>query len=109
MTLVDKSLFKATPNFRARRLRVMVRVRIEGTCGSTQDAMVQNISPTGVSAVARQAPPAVDDVVSMMLPDCTRLWGVVRWTRGKHFGAEFDPASRESLASSSLVTTVFKH
>ena len=102
MTLIDKSLFKPTPTFRARRMRVMVRVQVEGTCGNAQDAMVRDISPAGMSAVARISAPAVDDVVSVMLPDCTRLWGIVRWTEGKAFGVEFDPSSRELPAAAAL-------
>ncbi len=99
MTLVDKSLFVPTPNFRPRRKRVVVRVRLEGTAGDTQDAMVRDISPTGMSAVARTAPLAADDVVSIALPDGSAVWGIVRWTEGKAFGVEFDPASRTAPAS----------
>jgi hypothetical protein len=93
MTLVDKSLFTATPTFRARRKRVVVHVRLEGAEGEAQDAIVRDISPAGMSAVARVAPPAQDDVVNIGLPDGSSLWGIVRWADGKTFGVEFDPAS----------------
>lgn len=99
MTLIDKSLFVPTPVFRTRRKRVVVRVRVEGAAGDTQDAMVRDISPAGMSAVARAAPLAADDVVSIALPDGGTVWGIVRWTEGKAFGVEFDPASRTAPPS----------
>ena len=95
MALVDKALFKPTPAFRARRKRVLVRVWVHGPGGLSQDVMVRDISATGMSAVARAAPPTADDIVKVTLPDSTTLWGLVRWVEGKAFGVEFDPASRE--------------
>ena len=102
MALVDKALFKPTPAFRARRKRVMVRVWVHGPGGLSQDVMVRNISATGMSAVARAAPPAPDDIVQVTLPDSTALWGLVRWVEGKAFGVEFDPASREEAAAGAI-------
>jgi hypothetical protein len=95
MTIVDKARFTPTPNFRPRRKRVVVRVQVEGASGQAQDAMVRDISASGMSAVARTVPPTPDDMVSIVLPDGSSLWGIVRWTEGKAFGVEFDPASRE--------------
>ncbi|MDE2620607.1 MAG: PilZ domain-containing protein [Sphingomonadales bacterium] len=102
MTLVDKSLFTPTPTFRARRRRVVVRVRVEGAAGEMQDAMVRDISAAGMSAVARTMPPAADDVVAIALPDGSSLWGIVRWVDGKAFGVEFDPGSHTAAASALL-------
>lgn len=102
MTLVDKSLFTPTPTFRARRKRVVVRVRVEGAQGDQQDAMVRDISSAGMSAVARLAPPAADDMVSIALPDGGTVWGIVRWVDGKAFGVEFDPGSHTAAPSGLL-------
>ena len=99
MTLVDKSQFVPTPVFRARRKRVVVRVQVEGAPGDSQDAMVRDISATGMSAVARVSPPASDDLVSIALPDGSSLWGIVRWVDGKAFGVEFDKSSHSQPAS----------
>ena len=99
MTLVDKALFRPTPAFRARRKRVLARIRVEGGEGAVQDAMVRDISAAGMSATARTLAPAPGEVVSVGLPDGSCLWGVVRWREGKAFGVEFDPASRESSAA----------
>lgn len=95
MTLVDKSLFTATPNFRARRRKVTVRVQVAGGMGPPQAAMARDVSPQGMSAVAQGPAPAEGEVVTVALPDGSSLWGVVRWSEGKAFGVEFDPASRE--------------
>lgn len=95
MTLVDKALFRPTPTFRARRKRVLVRVRVSGGTGASEDAMVRDISASGMSATALAHAPAAGEVVSVTLPDGSTLWGMVRWAEGKTFGVEFDPASRE--------------
>lgn len=95
MTLVDKARFTPTPTFRARRKRVTVRVQVEGDFGMQQEAMVRDISASGMSAVARSVAPEPDDMVNVTLPDGTRLWGIVRWAKAKAFGVEFDPGSRE--------------
>lgn len=102
MVLVDKSLFTATPVFRARRRKVTVRVQVAGGYGPAQDALARDVSPQGMSAVAHKAAPAAGEVVSVALPDGTSLWGVVRWTEGKAFGVEFDTASREVPAAGAL-------
>ncbi|WP_298196169.1 PilZ domain-containing protein [Novosphingobium sp.] len=99
MTLVDKSRFVPTPVFRARRKRVVVRVRVEGAPGESQDAMVRDISAAGMSAVARVAPPAANDLVTIALPDGSTLWGIVRWVEGKAFGVEFDKGSHAAAPS----------
>lgn len=99
MTLVDKSLFKATPTFRARRKRVLARVQLHGGDGTAQDVMVRDISATGMSAVARTAPPAADEIVTVTLPDGSCVWGLVRWVEGQAFGVEFDASSRRGPAS----------
>lgn len=94
MTIVDKACFQPTPHFRARRKRVLVRVELRGSAGEAQDVMVRDISPAGMSAVARIAPPAAHELVTVTLPDGSTLWGMVRWTEGKAFGVEFDASSR---------------
>ena len=102
MTLVDKSLFTATPVFRARRRRLIVRVQVEGGDGAPQEAMAQDVSAQGMRAVARVAAPAAGEVVAVALPDGSSLWGVVRWTEGKAFGVEFDPGSRGQPVAGTL-------
>jgi len=94
MTLIDKSLFTATPVFRARRRRITVRLRVAGGVGPAQEAIARDVSAQGMSAIAQGGPPPVGEVVSVALPDGSSLWGVVRWAEGKAFGVEFDPASR---------------
>ena len=96
MVLVDKSLFTATPVFRARRRKVTVRVQVAGSAGPAQTALARDVSAQGMSAVAHQAAPAAGDVVNVGLPDGSSLWGVVRWTEGKAFGVEFDTTSHEA-------------
>ena len=102
MTLVDKSLFRPTPTFRARRRRVLARVRVEGSDAVAQDAMVRDISASGMSATARGGPPMAGEVVSVTLADGSTLWGLVRWAEGKDFGVEFDPASREAAPAGAI-------
>jgi hypothetical protein len=94
MTIVDRSLFTATPHFRARRRRIMVRVRVAGGDGPAREAMARDVSPAGMSALAQIAPPGAGEVVTVALPDGSTLWGVVRWVEGKAFGVEFDTGSR---------------
>jgi len=94
MTLVDKSLFTATPVFRARRRKLTVRVEVVGGDGPAQEAIARDVSPQGMSAVARISAPPAGEVVAVALPDGSSLWGVVRWAEGKAFGVEFDTSSR---------------
>jgi len=102
MTLIDKSQFKPTPTFRARRKRVVARVQLHDADGTAQDVMVQDISASGMSAVARANPPQVQDIVTVSLPDGSAIWGVVRWVDGRAFGVEFDASSREVPAAGIL-------
>ncbi|HET9628996.1 MAG TPA: PilZ domain-containing protein [Novosphingobium sp.] len=102
MTLVDKSLFTATPVFRARRRKLTVRVRVAGGQIPDQDAIARDVSPQGMSAIARIAAPPAGEVVAVALPDGSSLWGVVRWAEGKAFGVEFDPASHEAPVGRAL-------
>jgi len=95
MTLVDKSLFRPAPTFRGARKRVLVRVQVEHAAPAPLDALVRDISAQGMSAVARGAAPAPNEVVSVTLPDASSLWGIVRWAEGSAFGVEFDPGSRQ--------------
>lgn len=103
MTLIDKALFRPTPTFRARRKRVLVRVQVCGAEGTPGDALVQDISASGMSAVARQAAPAQGEVVTVNLPDGSTLWGMVRWTKARSFGVEFAPSSREAAAAAGAI------
>ncbi|MES2493885.1 MAG: PilZ domain-containing protein [Pseudomonadota bacterium] len=102
MTLVDKALFKSTPAFRSRRKRVLARVQLHDGAGTTQDVMVRDISAAGMSAVARTEAPAPNEIVTVRLPDGSRVWGVVRWVDGRAFGVELDPASRPEPAAPHL-------
>lgn len=102
MVLVDKSLFTPTPVFRARRRKLTVRVRVAGGDGPAQEALARDVSPQGMSAIAHKAAPPAGEVVSVALPDGSSLWGVVRWSEGKAFGVEFDPASREVPPAGSI-------
>lgn len=93
MTFVDKSVFRQTPNFRARRRRTLVKVQFRNSRNELQDIMVQDISSAGMRATARIAPPDVDEVITVQLPDSNVLWGIVRWVEGNQFGVEFDVSS----------------
>ena len=84
MTLVDKASFTPTPHFRGRRQRVLTRGQFREGAGPAQDALAQDISASGMSAVANLIPPAANSVLAVTLPDGSTLWGM-----------EFDPASRE--------------
>ena len=105
MTLADPSAFIPTPVFRARRRRALLRVRLEDGAGQLCEAMVQDISATGLRAVARLAAPAEGEVLTLHLPDGRALWGLVRWVNGKQFGVEFDTATcaEPGLAAKGLV------
>lgn len=102
MTLVDKSLFTATPVFRARRRKLTVKVQVAGGGGPAQEAMAQDVSPQGMRAIARIAAPPAGELVAVALPDGTSLWGVVRWAEGKAFGVEFDTGSRDGVAAGAI-------
>jgi hypothetical protein len=102
MTLVDKSLFTATPVFRARRRKVTVRVQVAGGDAPAQDALARDVSPRGMSATALKAAPAAGEVVHVALPDGSSLWGVVRWAEGKAFGVEFDPGSLDGPVAGAI-------
>ncbi|MFC3173828.1 PilZ domain-containing protein [Novosphingobium bradum] len=102
MTLVDKSLFTATPVFRARRRKLTVRVQVAGGTGAALDAIARDVSPQGMSAIAQGSPPPAGEVITVALPDGSSLWGVVRWAEGKAFGVEFDPGSHEAPAAGLL-------
>jgi len=102
MTLVPKSLFTATPTFRARRRKVTVRVHVAGGMGPAQAAIARDVSPQGMSAIAQGSAPAAGEVVTVALPDGSSLWGVVRWAEGKAFGVEFDTGSRAAEAAGVL-------
>lgn len=87
---MDKGSFRPTPNFRARRRRTLIKVQLHNSRNELQDIMVQDVSSTGLSALARNAPPNRNEVVTVRLPDDTVLWGLVRWVDGNQFGVEFD-------------------
>jgi hypothetical protein len=93
--LIDKTLFRPTPVFRARRKRMLVRVQVAGHEGEPREAMTRDISATGMSATARGKAPPAGEVVTVTLPDGSTLWGMVRWSEAAAFGVEFDPASHE--------------
>ena len=99
MTLVDKSLVTATPVFRARRRKLTVRVQVAGGQGPAQEAMARDVSPAGMSAIARIAAPPAGELVAVALPDGSSLWGVVRWAEGKAFGVEFDTGTDDAAAA----------
>ena len=86
MTFVDKTLFKATPTFRARRKRVLARVQLRGAEGTAQDVIIRDISATGTCAVARTAEPDADEIITVTLPDGSSLWGMARGVDGKARG-----------------------
>ena len=94
------SVFKPTPNFRARRRRTLVKVQLRNSRNEVQDIMVQDISSTGLRATARSTPPNIDEVVNVQLPDSNVLWGLVRWVEGNQFGVEFDVSSSQVDISS---------
>ncbi|MBU6268816.1 MAG: PilZ domain-containing protein [Sphingomonadales bacterium] len=58
--------------------------------GVVQDIMVRDFSDKGVSAATRGPAPALNEVVTILLPDNRALWGIVRWVEGNLFGVEFD-------------------
>lgn len=93
MTTVDKSRFRPTPVLRPRRRRLMARVRMVDGAGLARDVVVENVSLSGVQALAPDGPPAVGDMVTLDLAPGQSLWGVVRWTDGKRFGVEVDNAA----------------
>jgi len=102
MTLIDKALFRPTPIFRARRRRVLVCVQIEGGEGEPREAMVRDISATGMSAVARGKAPPANELVAITLPDGTVLRGMVRWSEAAAFGVEFAPSPQAPGATARL-------
>ena len=98
MTIADPARFRATPHFRKPRARRLARVRLVLADGAAQEIMVRDVSASGLSAVAGSAPPASDAMVTVELPDGTRLWGIVRWVEGSAFGIEFAPDAQADAA-----------
>ena len=90
MTIASHAGFRATPHFRERLRRGMVRVTMTDGAGVERVIMVRDVSAKGLSAVIQGEPPALDSLVSVQLPDGTVAWGVVRWVERQAFGVEFD-------------------
>lgn len=85
--------FRPTPVFREARRQRLGRVTLRDGHDREIQAMVRDVSSRGFSAAARGAPPALDEVVSLHLPDGGEMWGIVRWAEGNVFGVEFDTSS----------------
>jgi len=90
MGVVRPGEFRATPVYRASRKPGLTRLMLVAGDGVVQDIMVRDFSSKGFSAAARGAPPAANEVVTVLLPDDRALWGIVRWVKGNVFGVEFD-------------------
>jgi len=78
----------------------MARIRLVNGQGEDLDVIVRDISGQGMAAAARGAPPALDEVVSVLLPSGGQVWGLVRWVDRNLFGVEFEatPATAEAAA-----------
>ena len=94
--------FRPTPRFRTPRRRILARIRLVNSCGEEIDAIVRDISCQGMAAAARGAPPALDEVVSVLLPSGGQVWGMVRWVDRNLFGVEFE-ASPETAEATALL------
>ncbi|MDE8651019.1 histidine kinase [Novosphingobium album (ex Liu et al. 2023)] len=85
--------FKPTPIFRERRRPQLVKFELRNARDEVLDIIVRDVSSRGFSAAAKGAPPTVNEVVSMAMPDGRLLWGMVRWVEDNLFGVEFDTTS----------------
>ena len=92
MSVVPKEAFRPTPNFRERRRRGMVLVKMIDSAGLEHLIMVRDVSVKGLSAAAQGTPPVPDEIVCIHLPDGREAWGLVRWVRRNLFGVEFGHA-----------------
>ncbi len=86
---MDPPAFTATPVPRPRRRALLARVRLADGTTPEREMLVRDISERGLSGAARGAPPALDAVVTVCLPDGRELWGIVRWVDRNLFGVEF--------------------
>lgn len=91
MPLVDKSRFRPTPVLRPRRRKLLARVRLLHADGTPCDVVVENVSSTGLQAIAARGAPELGAGVTIEMPDGPAIWGVVRWTDGLRFGVEVNP------------------
>ena len=89
MSVAPKAAFRPTPNFRERRRRGMVLVKMVDSTGQHRPIMVRDVSAKGLSAAAQGTPPEPDEIVCIHLPDGREAWGLVRWVRRNLFGVEF--------------------
>ena len=93
MTQPHPAPFQPTPIYRARRRRTLVRVQIDNSAGAQIEAIVEDISASGIRAIARTGPPGQGEMVTLHLPDGRALWGLVRWVDGRAFGVECDTSA----------------
>ena len=89
MSIASAEGFRPTPNFRERRRRGMVLVKMTDGTGHHRPIMVRDISAKGISAVAQGTPPVPDELVCVHLPNGRSAWGLVRWVTRNLFGVEF--------------------
>lgn len=92
---MDPERFKPTPIPRERRRERLFRLTFTDSEGRPFEAMVRNLSSRGLNAAASGAPPSVNAVLRVSLPDGRKVWGIVRWTRDNLFGVEFDTAAED--------------
>lgn len=67
-----------------------MRFALTDSAGVEIAVIVRDISTRGLSAAAKGAPPALNEVVRARLADGRVLWGLVRWQDDNLFGVEFD-------------------
>lgn len=82
--------FIPTPIFREKRRSQLIKYELRNARDEVLEIIVRDVSSRGFSAAAKSAPPAINEVVSMAMPDGRVLWGIVRWTEDNLFGVEFD-------------------
>ena len=100
MSNASKEGFRPTPNYRERRRRGMVLLKMTDGNGLHRPIMVRDVSAKGISAAAHGTPPAPDEIVCVYLPNGRSAWGLVRWVTRNLFGVEFGILASDDVGKS---------
>ena len=76
---------------RETRLHRLVKVDIICQNAPTREAIVRNVSANGLCAKS-DIQPTVGDILDVKKEGFGMVKGIVRWTKGKEFGVEFEHA-----------------
>jgi hypothetical protein len=90
MSFIDREFAPVDAASRSDRRTRLLRASMSALGRSPQEILVRNLSPRGLGGAARGEAFAVGERVRIVLPGEIHVGGIVRWTKARSFGVEFD-------------------